>query len=220
MNRLETPPGPVFIAFSGKKQVGKDTATAIAVELLEKRGYRVAVTAFAEELKNIAINVIGISRDLVYGSNDDKENLTHVKWDKFPLDIRIKYALVKPHEDWPRKGFMTVREVLQVIGTDIFRDMIDPNVWSNAPFNKKRQNIDVVIITDCRFPNEKVVTEKRGGLVIRLERATGFQDDHYSETALDGEHFDVTYDNNGTLEDLKKFIEEVLDSICLKTISI
>lgn len=218
---IQRPPGPLFIALSGKKQVGKDTATEMAADLLRSAGKRVGVTAFAEALKDIAINVLGFDRNLVYGSNEDKETSTHVLWDNFPMDIRLKYSNEHFEGEWgggrpiPRDGTMTIREVLQVMGTDIFREMFEEDVWANSPFRRDWREYDVVIITDCRFPNEKRVTDERDGVTIRLVRDTGFVDNHPSETALDDYTFERTYDNNGTLEELRAFVANTLQELKL-----
>ncbi|WP_297653622.1 hypothetical protein [Hydrogenophaga sp.] len=209
----QTTPGTIYIAWSGKKQVGKDSATGFAKEMLEARGLRVGVTAFAESLKDIAINVLGLERDLVYGSNDDKETPTHILWDNFTDDIRDKYAV----DTMLRTGPMTVREVLQVMGTDIFRSMFENDVWANAPFRRDWSEYDVVFLTDCRFPNEKRVTEERGGTVIRLERDTGYVDDHPSETALDDVEFDILFSQSKetTLDELREFVRATLTDLGL-----
>jgi len=201
-------PHPLFIAFSGKKQVGKDTAAQMVVEILQSAGKSVTITAFAEPLKGIAINILGIDSSLVYGSNEQKNTPTHILWDTMPLPIRWKYRLA-----WYRPlriGSMTVREVLQVLGTDIFRKMFENDVWANAPFHKNWSQHDVVVLTDCRFPNEKFTTEKHGGIVIRLDRNTGYQDDHPSETALDFAAFTYRYRNDSSFENLKDFIRPIL----------
>lgn len=205
-------PGTVFIALSGRKQVGKDTATSIMKATLEAAGLQVTTTAFAEPLKEMCINILGLKRELVYGSNDDKNTPSTILWDRFPMDVRLKYSDVT----WPRSGPMTVREVLQVMGTDVFR-AIEDNVWARAPFNRDWSDYDVVFLTDCRFPNEKKVTEQHGGIVIRLERNTGYIDNHPSETALDGADFDKRffYQNNGTLEELHTFLRSVLETLNL-----
>ena len=214
----KTTPGPVFIAWSGKKQVGKDTSTEIAKRILEENGKRVGVTAFAESLKHIAISAVGIPEHLVYGSNEDKEQITHIFWDTFPLEVRLKYYRRRdPHDGRPepRMGPMTVREVLQVMGTDIFRVMFEDEIWAKSPFRRDWDDYDVVFITDCRFPNEKAITERYGGTVIRIERDTGFEDDHASETALDGESFSRIYKNDGSLEDLENFVRTTLTDLGL-----
>lgn len=220
MDSLPSTPHTVFIALSGKKQVGKDTATQIIKETLEARGYRVGVTAFAEALKEMCINVLGLKRELVYGSNDDKDAPSGILWDGFPLEIRIKRGTFERTDDHvglkSRTGPMTVREVLQIVGTDIFR-AIEDDVWARAPFNRDWSGYDVVLLTDCRFPNEKRVTEEHGGVIIRLERQTGFVDNHASETALDDAEFDSAYyyRNDGTLDELRSFVESVLEKLNL-----
>lgn len=205
MKLLEKTPGTLFVAFSGKKQVGKDTSADMLMDILEQKGMKVAVTAFAEALKEMTINILGLDRVLVYGSNEDKETLTHISWEHIPLEIRMVYS----KDGLPIVGQMTIREVLQVVGTNIFRLMLENDVWANSPFRRDWSEYDVVIITDCRFPNEKEITEKHGGIVIRLTRDTGLVDDHSSETALDEYEFKYTYDNNGSFEDLENYLREL-----------
>lgn len=214
--KSKRPPGTFFIAFSGKKQTGKDTSVEMSKSMLEASGKTVGVTAFAETVKETAINVLGLDRHLVYGSNDDKETPTHVLWDNFPMDVRLKYSNENFVRSWggtrpkPRTGPMTIREVLQVMGTDIFREMFEQDVWANSPFRRDWSQYDVVFITDCRFPNEKRVIEERDGIVIRLVRNTGFNDTHPSETALDDFTFEYQFENNGSLDELRDFIRNIL----------
>jgi len=215
---VKNTPGPLFVTFSGKKQSGKDTAAQIASNMLTDRGRKVGVIAFADALKDVVINLLGVDRKLVYGSNDDKEAVTSVLWDNLPAEIRFKYSnelCGETGSDLPRDGFMTVREVLQVMGTDIFRDMFEPNVWANSPFRRDWTGYDVVIITDCRFPNEKQITEEHGGIVVRFKRDLGYKDDHRSETALDEFEFDYNCDNNGSLDDLRIYLFDLFSELNL-----
>lgn len=212
MTSVDTPV-PFFVAFSGKKQVGKDTATQFAKAILEGVGKKVAITAFAEPLKEMAISIVGLEREAVYGSDEQKNSPSHVLWDTMPLDIRLKYSNEQLDEDGrtlPRSGQMTNREVLQVIGTDIFRNYIDNDVWANAPFRNNWNYADMVILTDCRFPNEKTAVESNGGIVIRLNRKTGLVDNHASEIALDNVVFEHEYTNDGTLEELEAYLSNLL----------
>jgi len=214
MKPSEETPGTFFIALYGKKQTGKDTSAEILIRMLNERGLTVATTAFAEPLKEMCIEILGLERELVYGTNKQKDRLCHIEWDGFPLEVRLKYSteqLAEDGKDLPRVGQMTVREVLQVMGTDVFRQIYD-DVWAQAPFNREWDGVNVVIITDCRFPNEKLVTERNGGVIIRLERETGFEDNHPSEIALDGHMFENTYVNDGSLDDLTNFLRSVIDS--------
>lgn len=210
-------PMPLFVAFAGKKQVGKDTATSMAVKLLEESGKKVAVTAFAEELKEMCITILGLKRDEVYGTDEQKNKLSRIRWDNFSDEIRKKYA-TETFEDsvtigklWPkpRTGRMTNREVLQVMGTDIFR-AIYSDVWAEAPFNKDWKDHDVVILTDCRFPNEVEAIDNHDGIIIQMMRHTGLSDDHPSETSLDGWTFPEQIVNDGSLEELQEKVQHKL----------
>ena len=196
-----------FIALSGKKQCGKDTIASMLKEKLEASGVSVEIDYFARPLKEFCITVLGLERELVYGSNDDKNMLTHIKWGGMP-----HYLTMVGHKDCPDdSSLMTVREVLQHVGTNVVRCM-DDNAWARAPFRTQRE-VDVVILADCRFPNEKQWTERNGGVTIRVERDTGFEDDHPSETALDDADFQIRYNNNGTLEELEQFVDSLINQI-------
>ena len=202
-----------FIALSGKKQCGKDTIASMLKKKLEASGMSVEIDYFARPLKEFCITVLGLERELVYGSNDDKNTETHINWGNMPHYLAItRQALVECKDNCPKHDTpMTVREVLQHIGTNVVR-RIDNDAWARAPFRTQRE-VDVVILADCRFPNEKEWTERNGGVTIRVERDTGFEDDHPSETALDDADFQIRYNNNGTLEELEQFVESLINQI-------
>ena len=104
-----------------------------------------------------------------------------------------------------------VRHLLQTIGTDWGREMINTDIWVISAFF--RINSDNTVITDVRFPNEAKAIRERGGIVIRLERdmdRSGPEHQHLSETALDGWDFDYVIDNNGSLEDLRNRLNSTL----------
>lgn len=198
---------PKFVVISGKKQSGKDTLAKMISEELSRKELSSKIISFADPLKKMCHIVFGIPMELMYGSDEDKETLTTVQWDGLPRNVRNKYHPLQGHY---RTGSMTVREVLQVIGTDIFRERIYKDVWAAAPF-KAQHDEDFVLIPDCRFPNEVQYAGKHGTLV-RVKRDTGVVDKHASETALDNTPdtvFNYTYTNAGTLDDLRRFAHEI-----------
>lgn len=95
-------------------------------------------------------------------------------------------------------GYMTAREVLQQVGTEIIRRM-DPDAHSRACIHEAmNSSASVVLCDDLRFPDEIEAWQKVGGRVIRLTRATDNHDSHVSETKLDGYRgFDAVVDNGG-----------------------
>lgn len=189
-----------FIGFSGKKGSGKNTAADMLSDYLASNKLSSYHVSFAHTLKSTCINLFGLNPELVFGDDNDKNTLTNVMWDNLPLEIRNKYS---------RSGSMTVREVLQVVGTDIFRNMFDNDIWVKAAFNGL-PDCDYIIFTDVRFPNEANAIKAKNGKVIRINRPSNAVDVHISETALDNYEFDLIISNTGTLLDLERSIKDII----------
>lgn len=84
-----------------------------------------------------------------------------------------------------RNGFMTAREIMQVLGTDIMRNMFSYNIWVDALLRRiSKENPAIAIIHDVRFPSEVRSIIGKNGYIIRLTRNVSC-DNHLSETALD-----------------------------------
>jgi hypothetical protein len=168
----------------------------------------VKVYSFADLLKrSICIEILGLTEEQCFGTNEQKDSLTHLKWEDMPVPSKdIKKALHAP-------GFMTAREVMQYVGTNIFRTMFN-NVWVDALMRKiNADNADLALISDCRFPNEADGVAAAGGKVVYLTRNPyGNQDQHESETALDNyDSFAAILDNKDmTIAQQNKAVYEML----------
>lgn len=125
----------------------------------------------------------------------------------------------------------TLREVLQIVGTELLREGFNKNVHVASTMANIKDK-DNVIITDMRFPNELKAIEARDGICIRVIRPStqdsngvckekcqnypnckpcgGIQSEHESETALDDYDFDYIIDNNGTIEELIEKVRQIL----------
>jgi len=182
-----------IIAFSGRKQSGKSTAG----EFLQKINKNVEIYAFADRLKkDICINMLGMSHDQCYGSDDLKNTQTDIVWDNKKL---------------------TAREVMEIVGTDIFRKL-KKDVWVSSTINLiKKEKPDVACIVDVRFPDEVDAIHNIGGKVVRLTRDP-FNSNNSIECALDAcnydwKNFDFILDNsnidvnekNKVLQDLSAY---------------
>ena len=158
-----------IIGISGKKGSGKDTIYRMFVDRNPDK--TIFNVSFADKLREVVFDLfIPESRGLKV--DDLKE-----------LEIK---ELQLP-------GGKTIREVLQLVGTDVARK-IDTNCWIKA-WNKKisryyksygglEENEPIIVVTDVRFPNEVEIIQERGGKVVRLLRSTS-DDQHASEIALD-----------------------------------
>ena len=208
-----------LIGISGKIGSGKDTVGKIIQLLTHKHHYsdglvlhflkntpasidlsHWAIKKFAGKLKEVASALTGIP---MYRFEDQefKKQTLPAMWD-YPVEVAPGQIHMAP---------MTVRELLQKLGTEAMRNGLHSDTWVNAlmsefiPYSERGSEYEEMaskwIITDTRFPNEAQAIKKRGGVVIRINRDMD-NGTHPSETALDDYSFDYIIDNNGTMEDL------------------
>jgi len=158
-------------------------------QLLESFG-PCKIYAFADVLKEFAVDVLGLDRHQVYGTNEEKNSPTHLQWENMPgitttnifshgyLDAGCEAFGVTYHEPGP----MTGREVLQYFGSDICRKMYE-NIWFDACIRRiRKDNPELALISDVRFPNEIKGVQDEGGIVFGLPRdIVNGQDTHSSE---------------------------------------
>ena len=135
----------------------------------ERVSHHIKIYSFAEKLKDLAVNVLGIERRLVYGTDKDKNKKTDLKWENMPTSTKLK-------------GSMTVREVLQYVGTDLFRKMLN-NIWvENCIKQIQTDAPELALVSDVRFTNEVKAIQKENGMVVGLTRTVDGVDSHKSET--------------------------------------
>jgi hypothetical protein len=114
---------------------------------------------------------------------------------------------------------MTVRQLLQELGTEVMRKGLHENVWVNAlmadyRFPKLSQyNPSHWIVTDVRFPNEAQAIQDQSGLLLRIERPGIPLSDHASETALDEYPFMHVIVNDGDLNDLINKVRKLMTEL-------
>lgn len=108
----------------------------------------------------------------------------------------------------------SVREFLQLLGTECVRNTLHKNAWVNAliaDYVKKDDKYPNWIVTDVRFPNEAAVIKNAGGIVIRVVRNTNNDvPNHVSESSLDNYTFDYVIENYGSIEDLHYKVKQFL----------
>ena len=168
----------------------------------------VKLYSFADELKRICISLFGISPECVFGTDDQKNQLQdHLLWENMPISIDAKRS-------WNRReGTMTAREFMQFFGTDVMRKMYEP-IWVNSCINKiRKEQSELAIVADVRFPIEAKAIEDAGGNLVRLTRRVT-QDGHTSEVALDDYPFKDHLDNKDHSIDalsvkVKKFYQDL-----------
>jgi hypothetical protein len=177
-----------ILCLAGRKGSGKTTAADLLLrnqcELLGSTTLRIRRLALADPLKAICMEILGLTDRQCYGSEADKNTHTDIWWGNFPC----------AGSDVPRLGLMTAREVLQHVGTEIFRRM-RPSCWIEACLRDALVGPEkIVVVDDARFPDEIAALRRHGKAVLFTRGVAG--DGHSSENSLPGpEAFDLVIDN-------------------------
>ena len=169
----------IIINLLGRKRSGKETFYKLLCPYIKD----IAELQFATPLKKLCIEILGLEREQCYGSDACRETVTSYRWDEVAEIIKVNY---------PQVGeYLTARQVLQIVGTDLFRNLLSKDIWTRAAINTAiKSQAKVCVFTDGRFINEIDALDELKKSVnrvihIRLYRETGLTDKHTSEIELD-----------------------------------
>ena len=117
-------------------------------------------------------------------------------------------------------GSLTGRQLLEYVGTDVFRNHYDDDIWINLMSNKCKNYLHngySVVISDLRFPNEKnMLLSMRGKLILVYRDVKELEpidrNLHPSKWLYQTFLSDVSHTivNDGTLNDLRNKISFLL----------
>jgi hypothetical protein len=208
----------VLYGLSGEAGSGKDSFADIMVF---DRGF--VKMSFAQKLKDIC----GVAFNLTYAQLNTQEGkmtiletprtLNKDSFSKIIMEIGKTHStpeIIVKLDNLSRLllpqnlKFKRPRDILQFVGTEIVRT-VDENYWITVLEKQIASSKQNVIVTDCRFPNERALIKKLGGTIIRIKR-----DDnpieagvHATESSFgEDKSYDIVLNNNSTLED---FIDTV-----------
>lgn len=201
----------IILGFCGRRGSGKSTLARHVVDNAvrlfprlvatvdypgghSKTGVDVRRYAMAQALKEFCINVLGLPRDKVCGSDDDKLELTRYRWEDLPhypyIVEEYRRKRGPGRYPWlakrvpPPAGLMTIRQVLQEFGTGVVRRMW-ADAWNQACLAMIARDVPAVAtIEDVRFPDEVAAVTRAGGLVFYLPRSP-HADAHSSELSVE-----------------------------------
>ncbi len=185
----------VRIVIVGRKLVGKSTAA----KYLRER-YGMSELTLSESLKQMLVLVYDIDPKYLYDQDYKEEVIPELE--------------------------VTGRELMQKVGTELFRiglpaqlpniKLVGGGTWTHSLYRKKIRHLGKVenaIISDCRFQDEVDMFRDLGFKIARIKRdrnteSTSF-DSHSSEQDQDEIKCDIEVNNNGTLEDLYKQLDDL-----------
>ena len=210
----------MIVGVAGFIGSGKDT---IADYLITFKGFR--RMSYAEPLKDAIASIFGWDRELLEGTTKYSREWrdTIDPWWAERLDI----------------AHLTPRWVLQQWGTEVGRRAFHDDIWIASIENKLRSVKDDIVISDCRFPNELKSIKRAGGITIRVLRGANPEwydsavalnkgyytagyiearkvledyDVHASEYSSVGLDYDYYVENNGTIDELHRKVDLIINS--------
>lgn len=187
----------------------------------------VKIYSFADPLKSdICMRILGLSYEQCYGTDEQKNAPTHLRWEDMPgiISVYESKTLYLKHDECLTKedfdeygltihdnGFMSGREVMEYVGTHLFRRIMN-SCWASATLSTiKKESPAVALICDTRFPNEVDAVSDNSGIVIRLTRDP-LQSQSDPERALDRDRFDWSKFNY-VIDNANMTIAEQVDAL-------
>ena len=168
----------MIVGIHGKARSGKDTFADFVIEYA-KYTNPFAKLSFADPIYNI----VDIMFNVDSRSVKDKEEL-------FP--------------EWD----LSLRYMLQTVGTEMGRHMISDDIWiRNMQYRIDHSPAPNIIIPDVRFENEAHFIRKSGGFIIFVERTSDDTEavrKHISENGVKRQQNDMLIENNSSLGQLER----------------
>ena len=187
----------VCVLFSGNMGAGKDTAANMLADVCRERGVSSFRIAFADPIKDIAASLLGVPKEVSYGTQQDK--LDYIVYGK------------------------TVRHWHQWIGTEMGRQQVHTDVWVHRFAERAlASDASVVIGVDCRFLNEMMTTGEllSGKMDLYFVRIVNprvpLNLEHQSESevhAMNDSLFHYVIHNTKGLDYLRSNIENFADGV-------
>lgn len=181
----------MLIGLSGFKESGKDSTALVLTE--ELGFYRVAL---ADPVRDVAIAID-----------------PYVPWQG--LVERLSRIVNEIGWDCAKREIPEVRRLLQAIGTEAGRNLLDEDLWINKAeeiHNSQFANLhhwqfkneSLIVITDVRLDNECKWILRHNGEIWWIDRlGLEISDMHITEAGIPKKYASRTILNHGTLEDLR-----------------
>ena len=223
----------MICALSGYSGSGKDEV-AVMMKSIEPTW---TIKKFAGKLKTIASILTGIP-EYMFEDQDFKHTELDERWDRMFYEnnswnrrpMKVREFLQMLGTDGIRLGLhenawvnALMSEYVPVKTMNINGSLTEEEFMNGAMFKDFRKYISFIddypnwVITDCRFENEAMAVKSQGGIVVRINRPGVHPvNAHGSEVGLDNYLFDYVINNDGTLDELRREVQVLLEYIATK----
>jgi hypothetical protein len=176
-------------------RTGKDTLANWAIHYAKEWGLTAKKVSFAWKLKDVAHQLYGWA------------GLREPEFYETPAGAKLRTVVLEAIG-------MTPIDVWVKLGTDGVRQNVHPHTWINYVLNQDYRGVDLLIISDTRFPNEIGLTKYDGevnGWDVKtakvLRAGFGPKDTEPDLALMDYDGWDTYF--GGLMDDLKKQGESV-----------
>ena len=179
----------MLIGICGKAGSGKDT---IGEHLIDEYGFE--QIALADPIKRLVKDV-------------------------FVLDDYTVYDRTAREQELPEWEGWSVRQLLQFIGTELFRENIDTSIWVKSLWLRVKDNPDKnYVVTDVRFPNELQFFVDNGGEdFVSIKSIREGCDGSVGIAGHESEKYDLEagHDmyNDSTIENLYSKVDDIMKTL-------
>lgn len=126
------------------------------------------------------------------------------------VDMNDPYWQARKEDIIPALG-VSPRRMMQTLGTEWGRNLINPDLWLVMAHQRLLRNGPGMVISDVRFENEAAWIRKHGGRIIHVIRPEAKAvEAHASEDGIEMQDTDARLFNSGTLEELQLSVRELL----------
>ena len=186
----------ILIGLGGKLRSGKD---AVADRLVSEYGF--AKVGMSDPLHEALLKLDPIVAPL---PGAESASLHSMRYSNLIEEIGYVRAKERPE----------VRRLLQTLGTNIVRDMIDVDAWTRImgeTVRKLREQGRDVVVSGIRFPNEAAKIRQLGGDLVWVTRPAEGASAHESEDSIRPQEFDFGIPNIDTLDVLYSKVDNLVE---------
>jgi hypothetical protein len=208
------------IIISGKLRAGKDTLASFMMEEFSRNNQTLVHEFFAKRLKDGAKEDFKGLQTVVNGLVDDIISLPSLQDSADAIELLEEFK-------WNDDNYFDIktpitRALLQIYGTEIFRERVNTNHWVDLVINAiNKSDEEYFVITDARFENEiyRIMENCPDSNVITIRVNRNIDrgnpaDEHQSEKGLDNyENWCYIVDNFSDLKYLNNRAIEIAQEI-------
>lgn len=198
----------MIIALSGQKRSGKDSCADVLV-----RQHKFEKLSLANPIRELGEEIFGIPVSTFIDDHlKEKPFSSPLFLEEWNIDDIVVYVEDKWNMPVSAKSLQTMRtfagtqlnhprHVLQFVGTELLRNNIDKDIFLKLADQKINNSSKNIVITDCRFSNERQWFKNQGATLCLIKRPQmTFNDTHSSENDLGTEdEYSVVMTNDGSL---------------------